>query len=465
MCMIIRATKKVLTANKIKPQKITEQKINNLNEWYVTLLSSGFKGKYFLAYVHSKSLLTIFTEGKSIKQTFNAFKVRLNALLHRSSFPNALIAQIKEATLNVEAISTTNNRSTLAHINQIIAHARARFDITDTYQDIDLDVEENEVLNMLFSYDKHYFGPASWWNNYIHGNDPYLPAYELGNEQEIIKPSELNKLGLTNDEELHMQNQMLKMDLEQKFGKPISLNEEEDMHRLPLFIENEFLKHMSAFEQQIRTAKETTVFDLLGKPTFKPTNSITEHKLAAEIKRVVKLLGKHNIMVDFIGEYSPQIIHQFLTVELMEKMVSDMRIPGFITHFIYEEFHPNHELAITGTINMLVNIMFDEEGDLDKLKPHFENDHFMLNYENATFVDFKNAVNRFHLTHNPEIVLGYETETLKFDELKENVKARGYIAFKNPIKGKHRIKHRFMVTLKNDEDWWKFTHVFFEPLN
>jgi hypothetical protein len=89
----------------------------------------------------------------------------------------------------------------------------------------------------------------------------------------------------------------------------------------------------------------------------------------------------------------------------------------------------------------------------------------MLNYEKATFVDFKNAVNRFHLTHNPEIVLGYETETLKFDELKENVKARGYIAFKNPIKGKHRIKHRFMVTLKNDEDWWKFTHVFFEPLN
>jgi hypothetical protein len=255
------------------------------------------------------------------------------------------------------------------------------------------------------------------------------------------------------------------MDLEQKFGKPISLNEEEDMHKLPLFIENEFLKHMSAFEHQIRTAKETTVFELLGKPTFKSTSSITELKLAAEIKRVVKLLGKHNIMVDFIGEYSPQIIHQFLTVELMEKMVSDMRIPGFITHFIYEEFHPNHELAITGTINMLVNIMFDEEGDLDKLKPHFENDHFMLNYEKATFVDFKNAVNRFHLTHNPEIVLGYETETLKFDELKENVKARGYIAFKNPIKGKHRIKHRFMVTLKNDEDWWKFTHVFFEPLN
>jgi hypothetical protein len=463
--MIIRATKKVLTTNKIKPQQHTELRINNLNEWFVTLLSSGYKGKYFLAYVHSKSLLTIFTEGKSIKQTFNSFKHRLNALLTRSSFPDALITQITEATLNIEAISTTNSRSTLAHINQIVTQVRTSFDMTQTYQDIDLDVEENVVLNMLFSHDKNYFSPTSWWNNYIHGNDPYLPLNKLSKEHEIIKPSTLNKLGLTNEEELHMQNQMLKMDLEQKFGKPIRLNEEDDNHKLPLFIENEFLKHMSAFEQHIRTAKETTVFDLIGKPTFKPAGSITEHKLNAEIKRVVKLLGKHNIIVDFIGEYSPQIIYQFLTVELMEKMISDMRIPGFINHFIYEEFHPNHEIAITGTINMLVNIMFDDEGDLDTLKPHFETDNFMLNDEKATFIDFKNAVNRFHLTHNPEIVLGYETETLKFDELKENVKAQGYIAFKNPIKGKHRIKHRFMVTLKNDEDWWKFTHVFFEPFN
>lgn len=463
--MIIRATKKVLTANKIKPQQITEQQINNLNEWYVTLISSGYKGKYFLAYVHGKSLLTILTEGKSIKQTFNVFKLRLNALLLRSSFPKALITQLTAATSTVEAISTTNSRSILGYLNQIVGHARARFDMTQTYQDIDLDVEENILLDLLFSYNKKYFVPTSWWNNYILGNDPYLPTQELSEEQKIIKPSALNKLGLTHEEELHMQNQMLKMDLEQKFGKPINLNDQEDMPKLPLFIENEFLKHMSAFEQQIRTAKETTVFDLLGKPKFKATNLLKEPKLTADIKRVIKLLGKHNIMVDFIGEYTPQVIHDFLTVELMEKTVSDMRIPGFITHFIYEEFHPNHELAITGTVNMLINIMFDEEADLDKLKPHFVQDHFMLNDEQATFDDFKHAVNTFRLTHDPEIVLGYETESLRFDQLNEHADAVGYIAFKNPIKGKRRIKHPFSLTLQNEDDWWKFTNVFFEPLD
>jgi hypothetical protein len=342
---------------------------------------------------------------------------------------------------------------------------RARFDMTQTYQDIDLDVEENVILDMLFGYNKKYVTPTSWWNNYIHGNDTYLPAQELIKEQKIIKPSELNKLGLTQEEELHMQNQMLKIDLEQKFGKPINLNDQEDMPKLPLFIENEFLKHMSAFEQQIRTAKETTVFDLLGKPIFKSTNLLKEPKLTTDVKRVLKLLGKHNIMVDFIGEYPQQVIHNFLTVELMEKTVSDMRIPGFITHFIYEEFHPNHELAITGTVNMLINIMFDEEANLDKLQPHFVHDNFMLNYEKATFDDFKNAVNTFRLTHNPDVVLGYETERLRFNQSKEQVNVLGYIAFKNPIKGKRRIKHPFTISLQNEEDWWKFTHIFFEPLD
>jgi hypothetical protein len=463
--MIIRATKKVLTANKIKPQQITEQQTSNLNEWYVTLISSGYKGKYFLAYVHGKSLLTILAEGKSIKQTFNIFKLRLNALLLRSSFPKALITQLTAATSIIEGVSTTNRRSVLGQLNQIVGHVRAHFDMTQTYQDIDLDVEENTLLDMFYSHNKKYFSPTSWWNNYIHGNDPYLPAQELSEEQKIIKPSELNKLGLTQEEELHMQNQMLKMDLEQKFGKPINLNDQEDMPKLPLFIENEFLKHMSAYEQQIRTAKETTVFDLLGKPQFKATNLLKEPKLTAEIKRVMKLLAKHNIMVDFIGDYPPQVMHDFLTVELMGKTVSDMRIPGFITHFIYEEFHPNHELAITGTVNMLINIMFDEEADLDKLQPHFVHDNFMLNYEKATFDDFKKAVSTFRLTHNPEVVLGYETERLQFNQSKEQANALGYIAFKNPIKGKRRIKHPFRISLQNEDDWWKFTHVFFEPLD
>lgn len=62
-------------------------------------------------------------------------------------------------------------------------------------------------------------------------------------------------------------------------------------------------------------------------------------------------------------------------------------------------------------------------------------------------------------------MLGYETESLRFDQLNEHADAIGYIAFKNPIKGKRRIKHPFSLALQNEDDWWKFTNVFFEPLD
>ena len=85
-----------------------------------------------------------------IVKVYSLFLLKVKVLnkhliLTRSSFPDALITQITEATLNIEAISTTNSRSTLANINQIVSQARTSFDMTQTYQDIDLDVEENVV--------------------------------------------------------------------------------------------------------------------------------------------------------------------------------------------------------------------------------------------------------------------------------------------------------------------------------
>ncbi|MBP9690181.1 MAG: hypothetical protein KBE91_11255, partial [Bacteroidia bacterium] len=124
--MIIRATKKVLSTNKIKPEVVDEKEVNTLNEWYVTLVSSGFAGKLFLVFVHNNSLLTVITEGKSIKQNFKTFKTRLNDLLVRSSFPAALISQLNNAVLEIDAITTTTNRGTVARINQIVDQIKWR---------------------------------------------------------------------------------------------------------------------------------------------------------------------------------------------------------------------------------------------------------------------------------------------------------------------------------------------------
>lgn len=463
--MIIRATKKVLTANRIKPEDVSNYDVNNLNEWYVTQVSSGFKGKLFLAYVHNKSLLTIITEGKSIKQTFAIFKKRLIALAKRSNFPKALIEQLTDATKNLDAVSTTNDKSTVAKLNRVVDQIYWRCNAKTSYQEIDIDVEENILLDMIYSHQKNYFSPTSWWNNYIHGNDPLTPVSQLKDEQKIIAPSKLNKLGLTTEEELHMENQMLKMDLEQKLGKPIKINEQDDMPKLPLVIENEFLKHMSAFENEFKNAKETTVFDLLKKPRFKPTQSLSPKQLVTEIEKVFKLLSKHHIVVDFIAKYPAETMHEFLTVELMEKQIPDMHVPGFITHFIYEEFHPNHELSVLDSINRFVSFLFVENVELKYLKTLVEQNQFTLNQKTVNFNELSDAIATFRLTNTYDTVMGFEIEDVSFNNEFTQAKATGYIAFKNPEKGKRRIKLPITFKLKNIEGWWTINQVNFEPLN
>ncbi len=462
--MIIRATKKVLTANRIKPQDVSQYKANNLNQWYVTQMSSGFKGKFFLAYVHNKSLLTVITEGKSIKQTFPVFKKRLTALAKRSNFPKALIEQLTKATNELEGVSNTNDKSIVAKLNSIVEQIYWRCDAKTSYQEIDIDVEENLLMNMPYGKHKMHFSPTYWWNNYIHGNDPLAPASELKKEHQVITPSKLNKLGLTNEEELHMENQMLKMDLEQKFGKPININEQDDMPKLPLVIENEFLKHMSAFEHEFKSAKETTVFDLLNKPKFKPTHSLTPKQLITEIGKVIKLLTKHHIVVDFIAKYPAETMHEFLTIELMEKKIPDMHVPGFITHFIYEEFHPNHELSVIDSMQRFIRFLFDEEAELKHLKTMVGHD-FVLNNKTIQLDELIDVITTFRLTNTYDSAMGFEIEDITFNPEFSKADALGYIAFKNPIKGKRKIKMPFKFSLENADDWWTINQLTFELLN
>ncbi len=460
--MIIRATKKVLSTNKIKPEVVDEKEVNTLNEWYVTLVSSGFAGKLFLVFVHHNSLLTVITEGKSIKQNFKSFKSRLNNLLQRSSFPTALINQLNNAVLNIDAITTTTNRGTVARLNQIVDQIKWRCNDAETYQDIDLIVEENLLLKQYFGYKKTIFTPARWWNNYILGNDPFD---HFDDKNATIKQSKLNSDGLTQQEEWHMENQMLKMDLEQRFGKPIELNKSDDMPQIPVFIENEFLKHMSNFETQFKDAKETTIFDLLGKPKFKPFTEISAAKLRQETTRIFKLLSKNNIEIDFIASYSDETIYNFLTTELMEKTVPDISIPGFITHFIYEEFHPNHPILIEAAMHWLTGLIYNPDLNKHLIQQHLPQKEIVLNNQKYSVDEFKTAIKTFQITSDNLNVLNFSLSSLKIDDKIETALASGFIELKNELKGKRRIKKPITALFRNTDEFWLLDEVVFEDLN
>jgi len=54
-------------------------------------------------------------------------------------------------------------------------------------------------------------------------------------------------------------------------------------------------------------------------------------------------MNQNNIVLDFCAEYDDKIIYKFITEELFNEKIDDVRIEGMNHCFIYEEFYPNHE--------------------------------------------------------------------------------------------------------------------------
>ena len=59
-----------------------------------------------------------------------------------------------------------------------------------------------------------------------------------------------------------------------------------------------------------------------------------------------KLMEEKWIVVDYLVEYPIRLKYEFLTEELFLHESSMFSMPGMTTHYIYEEFHPNHEYDI-----------------------------------------------------------------------------------------------------------------------
>ncbi|HCA80893.1 MAG TPA: hypothetical protein DEP53_14285 [Bacteroidetes bacterium] len=134
-------------------------------------------------------------------------------------------------------------------------------------------------------------------------------------------------------------NQAKKREIEEKYGARFSKEES----AIPPDVESEWLNYIEEFERQFENAKRVTVRGYLGFPLFKPISEIAAKNLAAELDDVLVLLDQNDISVDCLADVSDEDLYQFITTELINEEIDDMRIEGMMTCFIYEEFHPNDD--------------------------------------------------------------------------------------------------------------------------
>ncbi|MCL5021412.1 MAG: hypothetical protein M1339_07120, partial [Bacteroidetes bacterium] len=150
-----------------------------------------------------------------------------------------------------------------------------------------------------------------------------------------------------------------KMELEEKFGAKFGKGEGE----VPPEIESQWLSNIEQFELQFKNAKRVTVREYVGNPDFKPFDRVPREQLAEELGKVLDYLESHGVGVDFICDVADDVAYKFVLDEIMDHEIDDMHLPGWMTRFIYEEFHPNDEYDAKEFASQFLWHLFEREVD------------------------------------------------------------------------------------------------------
>lgn len=162
---------------------------------------------------------------------------------------------------------------------------------------------------------------------------------------------------------LRIENEILAMKIRAEYGGTFHAGS-----GLPPEIENRFLKNVLEFEQRISTAKPVKVYDSIGKPDYIKADALRPEQAEQELARIEKLLAAHGIAVDFIRPRDALFRYRFITEEFFQMETWDVHLPGLMKCYVYEEFHPDHEITLRNHTATIVSAWLNRS--LSAMKYH-----------------------------------------------------------------------------------------------
>jgi hypothetical protein len=98
-------------------------------------------------------------------------------------------------------------------------------------------------------------------------------------------------------------------------------------------VQNEWLDYILNFERQFENAPRITVRERIGNPIIQPVIEIPLYAVGEAVNNLLDLLAEHGIAVDFMGEWDDLAAYRFISEELLDEEMDDIRITGMFTHF------------------------------------------------------------------------------------------------------------------------------------
>jgi len=128
--------------------------------------------------------------------------------------------------------------------------------------------------------------------------------------------------------------------------------------RLSPEAENEWLDHVLEFERQFEQARRITVRERIGDPPIQPLGDLPPYAVDEAVTALLDLLAAHDIAVDFLGDVDEAEAYRYISEELLDQEMDDVRIEGMVTHFPYST--PEYDVQMW-VENFVLDVFTHEE--------------------------------------------------------------------------------------------------------
>lgn len=251
-------------------------------------------------------------------------------------------------------------------------------------------------------------------------------------------------------DKLRQENEQIKKRLTEQKGAIFSNHSEgED---LPPEIENEFLKNIEAFEAVYDNADKISVYYFIGRPDFQKVDQIPEDEIPHALDKLMFTLSNCGIALETLSDVEDRVFYTFITEEFFMHKIDNVQMEGMVYHFIYEEFHPNHDYDIRNCTTEFVREFLNKESDF------FASFLTKEAEEDKTLIQFRDSFTCFSLGH-------FEITSLSFDD--EKAKMEFLIGFSGIIDNTN-IEQQFTgegyIDLLYRNDFW-YIHEVRLPIN
>ena len=252
------------------------------------------------------------------------------------------------------------------------------------------------------------------------------------------------------DDDLRASNELMKLKLELEHNMQMN-----DPSALSPEIENQWLNQIYNFEMQYRDAPRIKVYDFIGRPSFLSADLLTSSQVKKELKRVLFLLEEKAILLDCCCIYDDLVMYRFVTEELFEHEMDSLSVKGMTHHFIYEEFHPNHDHDLRRFANDFIESIFNRKWD-EQWGEHLLSNSIYFHDTEYTPSSMSSIISTFQEAHVLLMVEKITIENVTFDLDNNKGTVEVQLEYKaSPTLGKSRlVKGKSSIQFVLRYDWW-----------